>query len=108
MKASNAFVFIAVLGCSGAALADDTVKSGGNLEKPGRAVDQDTVKSGGRLDKPGREVDGDTVKSGGHIDNLAVPSTEMRRIPAPTSRTPWKQPTDQRLRRVHGSRIPRQ
>jgi len=68
MKASNAFVFIAVLGCSGAALADDTVKSGGNLEKPGRAVDQDTVKSGGRLDKPGREVDGDTVKSGGHID----------------------------------------
>jgi hypothetical protein len=68
MKASNAFVLIAALGCSGAALADDTVKSGGNLDKPGRAIDEDTVRSGGRLDKPGREVDGDTVKSGGRSD----------------------------------------
>ena len=64
MKVSNACILIAVLGWSGAGLADDTVKSGGNLDKPGRAVDEDTVKSGGRPDKPGRALDGNATSSG--------------------------------------------
>jgi hypothetical protein len=66
MKASNAFVLIAVLGFSGAALAADSVKSGGPDYKPGRAVDEETVKSGDPTYKPGRQIDGDgTAKTGG-------------------------------------------
>lgn len=65
MNVSIALAMIAALGFSGAALADDTVKSGYPEGKAGRAVDGETVKSGGREGKFGRAVDGDIVKSGG-------------------------------------------
>ena len=50
MELSYTFVLIAAIGISGAALADDTVKSGGRADKPGRAVDEGTAKSGGQSD----------------------------------------------------------
>ncbi len=50
MELSYTFVLIAAIGISGAALADDTVKSGERADKPGRAVDEGTVKSGGQSD----------------------------------------------------------
>ena len=50
----------------GRAIDDGSVKSGGNSNKPGRALDDGSVKSGGASDKPGRAVeDGSAVKSGG-------------------------------------------
>jgi hypothetical protein len=39
-------------------MADDKVKSGGDMAKPGRAIDEGkTVKSGGDMSKPGRAAD---------------------------------------------------
>ena len=39
-------------------LADDKVKSGGDMAKPGRAIDEGkAVKSGGDMAKPGRAAD---------------------------------------------------
>jgi len=67
MKFSTIFALIAALGLAGAALADDSVKSGGPTDKPGRTLDQDsagkpgddksTVKSGGQTNRPGRKLE---------------------------------------------------
>jgi hypothetical protein len=60
-----AFALIFAFGFTGAALADEAVKSSGNYDKPGRTADEETVKSGGASDKPGRTLEDETVRSGG-------------------------------------------
>jgi hypothetical protein len=70
MKALHAIVLSAALALCGAAVADDTVKSGGREDKPGRAIDDNSVRAkGGDTERQGRTVEeGNTVKSGGRED----------------------------------------